>query len=181
VILTIAHRNAYTKAAQHLPTYAPPTAATPPPVIKNLPCWILGGGCPGYMAVTPRSVKRGIIEHLSVFHEHLCPTLDGTVQECTWIACVCSAPGARCGSRSVGHSAHVNDIAEHIMHSHLDFRYTCELCGRADWSTPFSLRRHVGRCQGKVAVRCPGCLEGFDSEVALEGHVLRERCYPTAA
>jgi hypothetical protein len=63
------------------------------------------------------------------------------------------------------------------MHSHLDFFYACDKCGRAEWSTPYALSRHRRVCRGKVAVRCAGCLELFMSQVALEGHVERQGCY----
>jgi hypothetical protein len=162
--------------------YAPVAAAqAPEPRTTDVLCLLAGNHCSGHMALSPRSVKRDIAHHLSLFHGiPLSPNSGTSVRDCTWLGCVCSLRGSRCDGRLPrSHAAHVNNLAEHIAHSHLDFRYACNLCERAEWSTPYALHRHRGRCRGKVVARCVGCLDMFESQSALEGHVERERCYST--
>jgi hypothetical protein len=143
-------------------------------------CHLAGGHCSGVIAISPGSVKRDVADHLSFCHG--IPTSSASrapVHECTWLACACTQRGARCGSRPQGHAAHVKDLADHIIHLHLDFIYACDRCGRAEWSSPWALRRHRQQCRGRVAVRCTGCLHMFVSRRALEGHVELEGYYAT--
>jgi hypothetical protein len=150
------------------------------PLTKNIPCHLLGGFCPGYLTLSHHNIKNDVFEHLSIFHDiPKCSGPDAPVQDCLWVGCTCSAHGPRCGTRLSGHTAHVNDLAEHIMHTHLGFRYACDRprCGRAEWSSPFALRRHQRKCYSTATVRCPGCLEEFESEIMLGSHAVREGCY----
>jgi hypothetical protein len=134
-------------------------------------CYLGGKQCIGLMPLSPHNIKRGIIEHIREYHH-----VTDTSQDCTWIGCVCALPGSRCANRAPGHVAHVRDLAEHILNSHLGLRYACDLCGQAQWSSPFALSRHRSLCKGRVRVRCPGCLNEFDGEVALERHVEDAGC-----
>jgi hypothetical protein len=159
--------------------YAPVAAAqAPEPRTTDVLCLLAGIDCPGHMTLSPRSVKRDIAHHLFLYHGvPNCPASSTPVRECTWFGCTCVQRSARCGGRQQGHAAHVNSLAEHIAHSHLDLLYTCDLCERAECTTPYALSRHRRRCRGKVAARCAGCLDMFASQGALERHVERERCY----
>jgi hypothetical protein len=145
---------------------------------RNVECLLGGAACPRFFTLVPHQVKRGIAEHL---HEH--HRGGGASPDCSWDGCVCAAQSGRlgrCSDRPAEHPAHVSDLADHILHSHLGFRYLCDLCGRAQWSTPSALARHARTCRGVCPVRCPGCLEVFPSEVALESHVGHGGCYPDA-
>jgi hypothetical protein len=161
-------------AAQH--GVAPPPSVYPPAAVYVL-CLLTGCPCPGFIELSSGSAKRGIVNHLSHFHDvPACSAADAPVRNCTWFGCACVQRSARCGSRPHGHTAHVKDLADHIMHSHLDLFYACDLCKRAEWATPYALNRHRRRCPGRVAARCTGCLNMFVSQAALEGHVERNEC-----
>jgi hypothetical protein len=143
-------------------------------------CHLAGGDCSGVMPISPGSVGPDVARHLFLYHGISTSSASrAPVRECTWLACACTQQGVRCGSRPHGHAAHVKDLADHIIHSHLDFIYACDRCGRAEWSSPWALRRHRQQCRGRVAVRCTGCLHMFMSRRALEGHVELEGCYAT--
>jgi hypothetical protein len=147
------------------------------PAAEYVLCMLAGGHCSGVIALSPRSVKRDITDHLSRCHGVPSSSASSApVRECTWLGCACALRGPRCGSRPRGHAAHVKDLADHIMHSHLDFLYACDRCGRAEWATPYALSRHRRRCRGRATVRCTGCLSQFVSRGALEGHVERWEC-----
>jgi hypothetical protein len=164
----------------HQPTFqhdaATPPSAYPPAAVYVL-CLLAGGHCSGLIALSPGSAKRDIAHHLSLSHGIPSSSASSApVRECTWLGCGCVQRSARCGGRPQGHAAHVKDLAGHIMHSHLDFFYACDRCGRAEWTTPYALSRHRQRCRGRVAARCTGCLNLFLSPSALEAHVEREEC-----
>jgi hypothetical protein len=161
-------------AAQH--GVATPPSVNPPAVVYVL-CLLAGGPCPGLIALSPGSAKRDIAYHIFLCHGiPNCSASSAPVRECTWPGCSCVQRSARCGGRPHGHTAHVKDLADHIMHSHLDLFYACDLCKRAEWATPYALSRHRRRCPGRVAARCTGCLNMFVSQAALEGHVERNEC-----
>jgi hypothetical protein len=155
---------------------ATPSSAYPPAAVYVL-CLLPGGHCPGHIELLPGSAKRNIAHHLSLFHGiPNCSASSAPVRECTWLGCACAQRSAGCSGRPQGHAAHVKDLASHIMHSHLDFFYACDRCGRAEWATPYALSRHRRRCRGRVMARCTGCLNLFVSQGALESHVEREEC-----
>jgi hypothetical protein len=150
---------------------------TPTRRTTDVVCLLAGGHCSGLIELSPRSAKRDIAHHLSLFHGiPNCPASSAPVRECTWLGCACAQRSAGCSGRPQGHAAHVKDLASHIMHSHLDFFYACDRCGRAEWATPYALSRHRRRCRGRVMARCTGCLDLFVSQGALESHVEREEC-----
>jgi hypothetical protein len=150
---------------------------TPRRRTTDVVCLLAGGHCSGVITLSPQSVKRDIVHHLSLFHDvPACSAADAPVRDCTWFGCACTQRRARCGGRQRGHTTHVKDLADHIMHSHLDFFYACDLCGRAEWATPYALSRHRQRCRGRVAARCTGCLNLFMSTNALEAHTERGEC-----
>jgi hypothetical protein len=161
-------------AAQH--GIATPPSVYPPAAVYVL-CHLAGGHCSGVIALSPGSAKRDIAYHLFLCHGVPNSSASSArVRECTWPDCSCVQRSARCGGRPDGHTAHVKDLADHIMHSHLDLFYACDLCKRAEWATPYALNRHRQRCRGRVAARCTGCLNMFVSQAALEGHVERNEC-----
>jgi hypothetical protein len=153
----------------------PPTSSTR---VRTITCHLGGHQCPGLFTLTPPQVKRGIAEHIHQYHR-----VTGDNIECSWTGCVCAAQSGRlgrCSDRPAKHPAHVSDLADHVLHSHFDFRYLCDLCGRAQWSTPSALARHTRTCRGVCEVRCPGCLDMFESEVILEKHMEAGACFSNA-
>jgi hypothetical protein len=166
----------------HTATAAVPTKA----LVKLIPCMLNRGQCAHSFSISPND-KHGLIEHLNDFH-------DGAKSkdqlDCSWVNCVCSPQSqrkGRCGMRPKGHAAHGEDLADHIWNTHLGFLYACEVCGRAEWTTLFAKNRHrnglyrkgeviTPPCGGVFPARCPTCLDGFDSNIALERHLVDRKC-----
>jgi hypothetical protein len=148
-----------------------------PPAAVYVLCLLAGSHCSGVIALSPRNVKGNIAHHLSLYHGiPRSSASSAPVHECTWLGCGCALRGPRCGGRPQGHAAHIKDLTDHIMHSHLDFFYACDRCGRAEWATPYALSRHRQRCRGRVAARCTGCNDLLVSQSALASHVERKEC-----
>jgi hypothetical protein len=115
---------------------------------RNVECLLGGAACPGFFTLVPHQVKRGIAEHL---HEH--HRGGGASPDCSWDGCVCAAQSGRlgrCSDRPAEHPAHVSDLADHILHSHLGFRYLSGLPGslpvRGCAREPCGARRLLPRC-----------------------------------
>jgi hypothetical protein len=134
-----------------------------------------------------------LTSHLSSAHPTLNHTGDLSEQKesnCSWYGCICPPQGrrkARCGGRLDGHAAHVADLVDHIEKVHLRMLYSCDMCGRATWTSKSALDRHrngrpAGKdkelrpCQGKVPCVCRVCFRSFPSEVDLEGHLDDGKC-----
>jgi hypothetical protein len=132
----------------------------------------------------------GMRAHLELVH-NIQKQRSGAPIDCPWDNCLCTAQGrrsSRCRSKPASHPAHVENLAHHIWHSHLGFRYMCDRCGGARWSSAFARDRHrngkrapgtglrVGACPGRIPARCPLCCRQFQSEVKLEGHLEQDNC-----
>jgi hypothetical protein len=151
-----------------------PTAAdnsTMNSIIPTVPCKI--DNCGLHLSV----VKSCIREHLVTAHGYNAYRR-GTSVECHWENCRCAKAG--CRNRGPTHSAHVEDIIEHVWNTHLNFYEVCHLCGDARWAQPFARARHEARCGGPRPARCTHCLFEFSSNVALESHILFGLCVPIA-
>jgi hypothetical protein len=120
-------------------------------------------------------VKSCIRQHLIAAHSYSAYKR-GTSVECHWENCRCNKAG--CGSRGPAHSAHVDDITEHVWNTHLNFYEACQLCGDARWAQPFARARHEAKCRGPRPARCKSCLFEFASFAALEAHNLFGICVP---
>jgi hypothetical protein len=119
-------------------------------------------------------LKSTIRHHLTVTHDYK-PYERGISVDCRWENCHCSK--TRCNNRGVGHSVHVQDIAEHVWHAHLNFHEACSKCGDARWVHPYARSRHESKCTGPKPARCKRCRVEFSSVVALESHILFGQCF----
>jgi hypothetical protein len=131
----------------------------------------------------------GLRTHLELVHRIPKPRRQRQI-DCAWEGCLCTAQGSRgsrCDSKPSEHPAHVDNLAQHIWNTHLGFRFICERCGAARWSSAFARDRHrdgkrnsngvrTGACTGRVPARCPDCCREFSSEGELEGHLSHGKC-----
>jgi hypothetical protein len=156
------------------------TASTSAGVV--LPCRLRGGRCPGFFHMRPNAI-HDLVDHLSQSHD--IPD-NREFKDCTWTECQCDPRASRkghCEQRQSGHPAHVADLATHIYMTHLNLRFVCDKCGKAEWKSKQSMKRHrdgqqVERrpCPGVAQVRCPGCFQSFNSETLLERHAADTEC-----
>jgi hypothetical protein len=128
--------------------------------------------CTQYIELIKSSIRRHLIDvHGYEAYQR------GVSVECLWENCRCTRNN--CRGRGLGHSVHVQDIAEHVWHAHLNFHEACSKCGDARWVHPFARSRHESTCTGPRPARCKRCLIEFSSIVALESHILLGQCFCT--
>jgi hypothetical protein len=149
------------------------------------------------ISIEPSNLRMCILSHFSSFHPLLAQAAQGAEeveQTCPWLGCACAPQSQRrdrCAGREDVHPAHVTDLAEHIMNSHLDLRYSCDLCGHASWTSKAAVERHrkgrsAGRgralrpCQGRTPARCVSCCRLFESVILLESHLQDGTCHYSA-
>jgi hypothetical protein len=102
----------------------------------------------------------------------------GASADCRWEGCCCTKK--TCIRRGLVHGVHVEDITEHVWHSHLNFHEVCSRCGEARWVHPYARSRHESKCTGPRPARCKACLIEFSSAVALECHIMWQQCVPVS-
>jgi hypothetical protein len=115
-----------------------------------------------------------VIHHLQYEHG----IQKGAVAGCPWTGCACSSRAARRARTCppYPHPAHVQDLAAHIWERHLNFRFVCRKCERANWTDHSSLVRHEDKCPGQAPARCGRCYTAFLTELDLIMHVRTTEC-----
>jgi hypothetical protein len=119
-------------------------------------------------------LKSSIRQHLIGTHGYKAYER-GIGVDCRWENCRCTK--IRCGNHVLGHRVRVQDIAEHVWHTHLNFHESCSKCGNARWVHPFARSRHESKCTGPKPARCKRCCVEFWSVVALESHIMSGPCF----
>jgi hypothetical protein len=170
------HLEAYMSAQIHaLPLSHPLIAHVEEPAGQHIKCGILsphGYKCNAIITLRPDGINvlRG---HLRDTHE-LSRSTGNETMPCPWADCQCL--DTRCPNKLTPHAAHPADLAAHIWRAHLGFRWTCNICRRAEWNSPFALERHRRTCSGLESVRCALCCEEFPSQAQLNTHVANRVC-----